>query len=226
MHSKYQHARMLGCSSRLDKVCTRVMHSKYQHARSTFSRLPCVLCQGLHTTWSHTLSRKWLRRPKLLRTGVWDARLQQHSKYHFTNGSAAAAQQMPISRMGPWSVPQPPYSTDLAPLEPEGRPLTGGNEVIGWKNGELLQHTRGRHETTWSSTYNEAPLGVTKEGMRFPLGCLHVATCVARMRLTWAAPRAQPDSSNLSQQAEARHWHISKGHALGCTELVLSQEAC
>ena len=74
MHSKYQHVRMLGCSSRLDKVCTRVMHSNYQHARSTFSGLPCVLCQGLHTTWSHTFSRKWLRRPKLLRKGVWDAR--------------------------------------------------------------------------------------------------------------------------------------------------------
>ena len=64
MHSKYQHTRMLGCSSRLDKVCTRVKHSKYQHARSTFSRLPCVLCQGFYTTWSHTFSRKWLRRPR------------------------------------------------------------------------------------------------------------------------------------------------------------------
>ena len=152
--------------------------------------------------------------------------------------SAAAAQQIPfhewlgcsstantISRMGPWSAPQPPYSTDLAPLEPEGRPLTGGNEVIGWKNGELLQHARVRHEATRSSQYNGAPLGVTKGGMRLPLGRLHVATRVARMRLTWAAPRAQPDSSNLSQQAEARHWHISKGHTLSYTEPVWSQEA-
>ena len=140
---------MIGCSSRLDRACTRVMHSKYQYARITFSRLPCALCQGLHTTWSHTFSRKWLichflkvavrslpgssydmvahfftqvaktsgtpaqrclgcsaaaaqqiplhewahgfspkwlRRPELLRKGVWDARPPQHSKYHCTNG--------------------------------------------------------------------------------------------------------------------------------------------
>ena len=77
---------MIGCSSRLDRACTLVMHSKYQYARITFSRLPCALCQGLHTTWSHTFSRKWLRRPELLRKGVWDARLPQHSKYHCTNG--------------------------------------------------------------------------------------------------------------------------------------------
>ena len=190
---------MLGCSSRLDKVCTRVMHSKYQHARSTFSRLPCVLCQGLHTTWSHTLSRKWLRRPKLLRTGVWDARLQQHSKYHFTNGSAAAAQQIPISRMGPWSAPQPPYSTDLAPLEPEGRPLTGGNEVIsGERTVNFFNTPVGGMKRPGPRSTTKPALGGTRGGMRFPLGCLYVATWAARLRLTWAAPRVQPDSSNLS----------------------------
>ena len=54
-------------------------HEVPEHARSTFSRLSRILCQGLHTTWSHTFSRKWLRRQELLRKGVWDARLQQQT---------------------------------------------------------------------------------------------------------------------------------------------------
>ena len=55
------------------------VHKVPEHARSTFSRLSRILCQGLHTTWSHTFSRKWLRRQELLRKGVWDARLQQQT---------------------------------------------------------------------------------------------------------------------------------------------------
>ena len=70
------------------------VHEVPEHTRSTFSRFPCILCQVLHTTWSHTFSCKWLRRPELPRNGVWDARLQQqtdkvctrvmHSKYQHT----------------------------------------------------------------------------------------------------------------------------------------------
>ena len=83
--------------------------------------------------------------------------------------SAAAAQQIPFHE---WAHGRCPSPRTAQTWEPEGRPLTGGNEVIGWKNGELLQHARGRHEAARSSEYNEALLWWDQERNAVSFGLL------------------------------------------------------
>ena len=106
--------------------------------------------------WFFTQVAKTSGTPVQRCLGCSAAAAQQIPLHEWAHGSAVAAQQIPFHE---WAHGRCPSPRTAQTWEPEGRPLTGGNEVIGWKNGELLQGARGQHEAARSSEYNEALLG-------------------------------------------------------------------